>query len=194
KQARLEHLLVNQYHAVTLRGRDDRNRHSIRWKRRPRLIFELGDVSAEILVDREILIRRHYEVATFDATVNSEALKAHECRAEMLYARVQHSYLRMRDRCEPDERAHFDVVRTDLMRDRGLAQRSIAVHGDRVGSDSVDAGAQRDQKVRKILHMRLAGGVPEDSRPFRRGGENQCVLRSGHARLIQKHIGTDEAI
>ncbi len=95
---------------------------------------------------------------------DAEPLEVHQRRAEVLDARVLDRELRFRHRGEADERADLDVVGPDAV--GAAAQRRAAVDGHRVGADALDAGAERDEEVGEILHVRLGGGVAQHGRSF----------------------------
>ena len=86
EQPRLEHLLVDDDHALALRRRDERDGHRIRRERGPRLILELRHRAAEVAADLHLLVRRDDEVLALDATDDAEALEAHERGAQVLDA------------------------------------------------------------------------------------------------------------
>ncbi len=110
----------------------------------------------------------------------------------MLDASLLDANLRSRHRSESDERADLDVIRPDPM--RAATDGLPAVDGDGVGSDPIDSRAQRAEKVREVLHVRLARGIAKDRRSARRGRRDQGVLGRGYARLIEKDVGADKRL
>ena len=67
EEARLEHLLVDEDHALALRRGHERDRHRVRRERRPRLILELRHVPAEIALDHHLLLGGDDEILALDA-------------------------------------------------------------------------------------------------------------------------------
>ena len=160
EQARLEHLLVDEDHARALRRGDERDRHRIGRERRPRLILELGHVSAEIALNDLLLLGRDDEVGAVDRARDAEPREAHQRRAQMLDAGVGDADLRAGDGGEADERSDLDVIGTDAV--RGAAERPSAVDRELVRADAVDLGAERDEEMTEILDVRLARRVAKN--------------------------------
>ena len=92
----------------------------------------------------------------------------------MLDAGLLNPDLGFRHRGETDERSDFDVIGADRMR-RG-SKGASALDGQLVGSNSVDRGAERDQKMTKVLDVWLARGVPQNRRSARGDGGGDGVL------------------
>ena len=61
-----------------------------------------------------------------------------------------------------------------------------------VGADALDLGAERDEKMTEILHVRLARRVAQDRRSGRRHGSHEGVLGAGDAWLVEEHVGPAE--
>lgn len=78
EESRFEHLFVNEHDAIALRCSNNRDGHRICGKCRPRLIFELGYVAAEILVDVHFLTARNDEIRTVCFAMDSQSLEAHQ--------------------------------------------------------------------------------------------------------------------
>ena len=94
---------------------------------------------------------------------------------------------RTRHRGEPDQRADLDVIRLNGV--TRTAQRCRPVYDDGVGADTLDLGAERDQEMREVLHMRLGGGIAQVSGAV---GSNRCdqrVFGSRHAGLVEEDVG-----
>ena len=52
----------------------------------------------------------------------------------------------------------------------------------------------RDEEVREVLHVRLAGGVAEDRRALGGDGRGERVLGGGDARLVEEDVGAAELL
>ena len=113
EHSRLEHLLVHQDQPAALRRCDDRDRHEIRGKRRPRLILELGHVAAEIALDLSRLLVRHDEIGAVDFALDPQPGKPQSRRPEMLHPSVDDPQRRSGHRRQPDERPDLNVIRTN---------------------------------------------------------------------------------
>ena len=187
EQARLEHLLVNEHEPLALRRGDERDRHRVGRERRPRLILELRHVSAEVALNDLLLLRRNDEVRSVDDARDAEAREAHQRRAQMLDAGVGDANVRRRHRGQADERADLDVIGPDAM--RRAAELAAAVDRDLVRADAVDLGAERDEEMTEILHVRLARGVAEHRGSRRRDRRHERVLGPGDARLVEEDVG-----
>ena len=193
EQPRLEHLFVDENEPGALRRRDDRDRHRVGRKRRPRLVLELRHVSAEIALNDRLLSAsaRDDEIGSVDHARDAEPREAHQRRAQMLDARVRDANLGARHRRQADERADLDVIRPDAM--RRAAERTAALHRQLVRARPVDLRAERDQEVAEVLDVRLAGGIAENRRSARGDGRHERVLGAGDARLVEKHVGAAQA-
>ena len=95
------------------------------------------------------------------------------------------------DRGEPDERADFDVIGSDPV--RRAAELASAVDRELVRADAVDLGAERDEEMTEILHVRLARRVAENGRPARRDRGHERVLGARDARLVEEDVGAAKA-
>ena len=120
-------------------------------------------VSAEVALDHALLVGRNDEIRPVDRARDPESREAHQRRAQVFDAGVLDAQRRPRHRREADERSDLDVVGTDAM--RAAAERPASVDREQIRADSLDVRAQRDEKVAKILDVRLAGGVAENRRP-----------------------------
>ena len=147
-------------------------------------------MAAEIVLDLEGLVARHDEVVAFDLADDAEPLEPHPDRAQMLDAGPRDAQRRTRHRGEPDQRADLDMVGLDRI--AGGAERRRSVHDHGVGADALDAGAERDQEMREVLHMRLGGGVAQIGGAMRRHRGHQRVFRGRHAGLVEENVGAPE--
>src|SRR3954469_22105941 len=194
EHSRLEHLLVHQDDPFALRGGNDRDRHRIRREGRPRLVLELRDMAAHVALDLERLLGRDNEVGTVLDAFDAEAREAHARRAKVLDAGVLDSKLRPGHGGEADERADLDVIGTDTVARRFGAQLTITVDRHGVRADALDVGAERDEEVREILDVGLAGGVSQHGRAPRGGGGNERVLRRRDTGFVEENIRAAEAV
>ena len=69
------------------------------------------------------------------------------------------------------------------------AKRRRSVHDDGVGADALDPGAERDQEVGKVLHMRLGGGIAQMGRTVGADRGDEGVFGRGDAGLIEEDVG-----
>ena len=109
----------------------------------------------------------------------------------MLDAGARDAQRRARHRGEPDQRADLDVIGPDRI--AAAAERRWSVHDHGIGADALDAGAKRDQEMREVLHMRLGSDVAQMGGAVRRHRGHQRVFGGGHAGLVEKNVGADEA-
>ena len=174
---------------AALRRGHDRDRHEIRRERGPRLILELGDVAARGRAGSRGSARpvRAGPAPSVSQTTPSRS-KPMPHRPQVLDAGVGDAQRGARHRRQPDERADLDVVRPDPMATRRPAVRPPSTVIVLVPIPSI-CGAQRDEELRQILHVRLAGRVAEHRRAAGRGRDHQRVLRRRDARLVEKDIG-----
>ena len=176
-----------------LRRGDDGDGHGIGGERRPRLIFELRHVVAEVGLDLPPLLCRHDEIVAVLDAFDAEPRESHSRRAEMLDARRFDPQLRACRRGESDERSDFDVVGPDRMLDLLAAKRSTAFDYQVVGANSLNSRAQRNEKeMREVLHVRLAGRVAQNRLALGGAGSHECVLRCRDARLVEEDVGSSE--
>ena len=187
EQSRLEHLLVDEHDALALRRRDERDRHRVGRERGPRLVLELGHVSAQVALNDHLLLGRDDEVLPIDDARHAEPREAHQRGAQMLDAGVGDANLRARHRGEADERSDFDVIGPDPM--RRAAKLAPAIDRDLVRADAIDLGAERDEEMTEVLHVRLARGVAKDGRSRGRDRGHEGVLGPGDTRLVEEHVG-----
>ena len=75
EQAAFEHLLEHQNNALALCRRHDGNRHRIGRERRPGLILDLGNVTAEVLLNPARLSGPDHEIVALDVAADSEPLE-----------------------------------------------------------------------------------------------------------------------
>ena len=94
--------------------------------------------------------------------------------------------LRARHGGEPDQRADLDVIGPDRIIDG--AERGRPMHDHGVGADAVDTGAERDQEMRKVLHMRFGGDVAQIRGAVGGNRRHQRILGRGDAGLIEKDV------
>src|SRR5205085_596864 len=85
----------------------------------------------------------------------------------------------------------FDVVRADPV--RGASEGAAAIHGELVRAETFDLATERNEKVAKILDVRLARGVPQDCRARGADGGHQRVFGCRDTRLVEEHVGAAEA-
>ena len=78
------------------------------------------------------------------------------------------------------------------MRIAGAAKRRRAVHDDGVGADALDLGAERDQEMREVLHMRLGGGVAQIGGAVGGDRRDQRIFGGGDARLVEEDVGAPQ--
>ena len=147
-------------------------------------------MAAEIVLDFEGLVGRHDEIVALDLADDAEPLKTHPDRAQMPDAGPRDPQRRTRHRGEPDQRAHLDMVGLDRV--AGGAERRRSVHDHGVGADALDAGAERDQEMREVLHMRFGGDVAQISGAMRRHRGDQRVFGGRHAGLVEEDVGAPE--
>jgi len=188
---RLEHLLVHQDESVALSSGHDGDGHEVRRERGPRLILELGHVAAKVRADGATLLRGDDQIVADDGALDAETLESHARGAEMLDASAHDPQLGSRDRREPDERADLDVIGTDAM--RSAVQRLRSVNRERVRADPFDRGAERDEEMREILHVRLARRVAQGRSACSETRRHECILGGRDARLIEKDVGAAKA-
>src|SRR3954468_9328069 len=75
-----------------------------------------------------------------------------------------------------------------LDRIAGAAERRRPVHDDGVGADALDLGAERDQEMREVLHVRLGGGVAQICGAVGGDGCDQRVFGGGDAGLVEEYV------
>ena len=98
---------------------------------------------------------------------------------------------RTRHRGKADQRTDLDMVGADRI--AGAAERRRPMHDHGVGAYAFDAGAERDQEMGEILHVRLGGDVAQMRGAVRRHRGHQCVFRGRHAGLVEEDVGALEA-
>ena len=54
--------------------------------------------------------------------------------------------------------------------------------------------AERDEEAAQVLDVRLAGGVADHRLAAREHGGHDRVLSAGHARLVEEHVRTAQAV
>src|SRR5437867_3970605 len=162
EHSRLKHFFVHQYEPLALGRGDNRDGHRIGRERRPRLILELRDVAAHICLDLAGLLRWNDQVWSVLLAFDAKAGKTHTGGAEVLDTGILDPQLRPCHCREADERADFDVIGADGVRDRFRAEWTSTVDRHVVGADAVNLGTQGDEKVGEILDVGFAGGVPEN--------------------------------
>src|SRR5258708_26853583 len=104
----------------------------------------------------------------------------------MLDYGILNSDLRLRDSGEADERADFDVVRTDRMRRPGHG--SAALDRQLVRPDALDLRAHSHEKMAEVLDVGLARRIAKDRRPLCGDGGRDGILGSRDAGLIEKDV------
>ena len=181
-QPRLKHLLVKEDHPLALRGGHDGDRHGVGRERGPRLILELRHMPAEIILHDARLIGRHDEIVTLDLAADPQAFETHERAAKVLHPRAFDTQRRTGDRSEADERAHFDVIRSDLM--GRPPKRSTTVDRVDIRTDPLNASPECHEKAREILHVRFTGRVPQHGAPLGCHGSDEGILRGRYAGLV----------
>ena len=127
---------MNEHEPGALRRGHERDGHRVRGKRRPRLILQLRNVSAEVRLDHALLFCGNDEVRSFDLARNAESGKTEQRGAQVLDTGVGDAQLRPRHGGEPDEGADLDMVRSDAMGDR--AESPTPIDGELVGADTFD--------------------------------------------------------
>ena len=147
-------------------------------------------MAAEIVVDLHGLVGRHHEIVALDAADDAEPLETHPDRTQMLDARACDPQRRTRHRGEPDQRADLDMV--GLNRVGRAAERRRPVHDNRVGADALDLGAERDQEMREILHVRFGGGIAQIGGTVGGDRRDQRVFGGGDTRLVEEDVGALE--
>src|SRR5436190_10557099 len=64
-----------------------------------------------------------------------------------------------------------------------------ALDGELVRPDAFDRGAERDEEMTEVLHVRLACGVAKNRVAPCRGGGSERLLRGRDTRLVEEDIG-----
>src|SRR6266550_3096479 len=168
EQSRLEHLLMHHDQAFALCRCNDRDGHRIRRERRPRLIFELGNVIAQVRLNFPALLSRHDEIIAILDTFDAESSETHSRRAKVLDSGGFDSQLGARGRRESDERSNLDVIRSDRVVNFFAPERTSTFDDEVVRADAFDASAHRRKEMGEILHVRLTRCFAKTRLHFRR--------------------------
>src|SRR5882672_2456098 len=190
KQPRLEELLEHEQEPFALRGHDDGDGHEVGGKRGPRSVFELGDVAAEVGADPALLTRVNDQFVSSEPRPDTEPLERQQGGPQVVAAHAVDRNRTAGDRGQSDERADLDVIGTDGVR-RSRERRS-ALDRECVAADAVDGGAERNEKPREVLDVRLRRRVAQHRGAGRPHGSHQRVLGPRDARLVEKDVGAGE--
>jgi hypothetical protein len=80
-----------------------------------------------------------------------------------------------------------DMIGLDRIACRAECGRPVHHHG--VGADALDPRAERSQKMREILDVRLGGRVAQVGGALRRHRRDQRVFGRGDAGFVEEDVG-----
>ena len=159
EQTVLEHLLEDQDRSPRLCGDGERDRRQVGGERRPRAVLELRNLSAEIVLDHQVLIGRDVQGRLAQLHTHAEPLERRHDRREVSRHDVLDRHVAPCHCGEADEAAHLDVIGCD--RPLAAAQPVDAVDAQHVRRDPLDLRAERHEEPAEILDVRLASGVSD---------------------------------
>ena len=113
EQPVLEHFLEDQHGSLRLRRDGESDRRQVGWERRPRPVLDLGDLTAEIVLDDEFLARRHAQSRPVELDPNAQPLERRQDRRKILGDDVVDRHVAGGHRREADEARDLDVLAGD---------------------------------------------------------------------------------
>ncbi len=149
-------------------------------------------MAAQVGLDPPLLVSLHDESFALDTGTDAEPLEGEQDAAKIVRPHALNLDLAVGDRCQPDEAADLDVIRTHLQ--HGTGERMPAFHRHDVGADAVDVCAHGAQGTRHVLHVGFGRGVPEDRRSLGAHGRHQRILGGGHAWLVEEDLAAPKAL
>src|SRR6185312_2831157 len=192
EQAVLEHLLEDQDGALRLRRDREGDRRQVGRESGPGAVLDLGDLGADVVLDRKLLAARHTHRGAGDLPADSESLERGPDGDEVLGDNVLDDNFALRHRGEADEARPLDVVRADAP---FVAAKLVdPADAEDVGADPLDLGAERDEEAAQILHVRLTRGVPYEGLALRKHGRHDHVLGPRDGGLVEEDVCPTQAL
>ena len=191
EHAPIEHPLVDEDRALSLRSHGRRDAAQIGRKARPDAGLDRRDLPPDVLFDDVVLLALDHEILSGDLGLDAEPLEHKPRHAQMLRHRILDGGRTLRHRDERDQRADLHVVTQDRVID--ALQPLDAVDRDRVRPDPDDARTHLHQRHAELLHMGLAGRVVQHGPPLREHRREKRVLRRGHRSFVKDDLGAAQA-
>ena len=110
EQPTLEHLLMNQYRTLSLRGYHQQHRQQIGRQSRPRCVGYRQYRSVEERLDLIMLLRRDQDIIAIYVDSDSESSEGIRNNTQVAIRHIAYSQLRTRDRRHADKRTHLNHV------------------------------------------------------------------------------------
>ena len=186
KNSRLSNIFSNiEHRSVRLRRHDDGDRGQVGRERRPRPVLDLRDLPAEVVLDHELLARRHAHRPLPRPRPARRAARTPAGSRPGLAAR-RPSIVRSPpvDRGEADEAADLDVLR----RDRHEPPPSCSTPWMRSTFDSIPSisAPSETRKRQRSWTCGSQAALPITVSPSASDGGHDDVLGRHHARLVEE--------
>jgi hypothetical protein len=135
----------------------------------------------------------HADGVPFAVDVHAGLPHLEDERLQILHVRALEEHVAAGDGGRHHVRAGLDAVRDDGVVEGVQRVRLLALDVDDRRARAVDLGAHLVEHAAELLHFRLASAVVERGRALREGRGHHQVLRAGHRREVENHLGTLEA-
>jgi hypothetical protein len=192
EQAVLEHFLEDEHGASRLGRHRKGDRRQVRREGWPRPVFDLRDLRPDVVLDRELLTARDAYGVLAEIALDAEPLEAGPDSGQVFRDHILDQDVPVRDRREPDEARHLDVVGADAP--FPPAQTLDASDSEHVGADAVNVGAEGDEKAAEVLDVRLAGGIGDRCLALCEDGGHEHVLGRRHGCLVEEDVSATQAL
>src|SRR6266571_305184 len=186
EQPVLEHLLEHEDRPLRLSRDRERDGGEVGGERRPRPVFDLRNVTAEVVLHDELLAWWHAHEVVTELDLDAELLEAVQDRHQVGPLDSVDRHVAAGDRRETDETPHLDVIGADLP--LPAAERLDALDAEHVRLNALDLRTQQLEETAEILDVRLTGGVADHGLAGRERGRHDSVLGRHDARFVEEDV------